>query len=270
MNLIDIGVNLTDRRFDHDRGDVIRRAMEAGVGQMVLTGTDEKESVEAADLAVSHAGMLFSTAGVHPHKAQFMTDSTLQTVRDLWNRPEVVAIGETGLDFNRDYSPRPDQERGFAAQVSLAVEVNAPLFLHERDAHEPFLAILNDIRPADHPAVLHCFTGTAEELTACLDAGLHIGITGWICDERRGAHLQELVSRIPSDRLMIETDAPWLLPRDLRPKPKKGRNEPAFLPHVLERVALCRAEPALTTAKNSVATTRRFFRLPDPVVKPAA
>jgi TatD DNase family protein len=270
LDLIDIGVNLTDRRFDADRELVLQRAIDAGVGQLILTGTTEAESREAADLARTRPGVLYSTAGVHPHNARLCSPTTIREMRTLWERDEVVAIGETGLDFNRDFSPRPDQERWFGEQVALAVELDAPLFLHEREAHDRFISILANQLPTAHRAVVHCFTGAEAELRAYLDAGLHIGITGWICDERRGATLQELVRFIPPDRLMVETDAPWLLPRDLRPKPKKGRNEPAFLPHIVRRIAACRGESPQDTATQALVTTRRFFGLSDPVVQTAA
>src|SRR5262249_4358658 len=145
----------------------------------------------------------------------------------------VRAVGECGLDFNRDFSPRPVQERWFAAQLALAAALDKPVFLHERDAHARFVAILKEAPPVR--GVVHCFTGTRAELDVYLEMGLHIGITGWICDERRGAGLAALVRHVPLDRLLVETDAPFLVPRDLRPRP--AHNEPAFLPHIAQTVA---------------------------------
>jgi TatD DNase family protein len=163
------------------------------------------------------------------------------------------------LDFNRDFSPRSHQEQWFEAQLELAFALELPLFLHERDAHERFLEILRPYRDRVPAAVVHCFTGTQDELQAYLDLDLHIGITGWICDERRGLHLQELVRSIPLNRLMLETDAPYLTPRTLRPKPKSGRNEPAFLPYVLETVAQAMAKPPEVVADATTQTARQFF-----------
>src|SRR5699024_867619 len=160
----------------------------------------------------------------------------LARFRALAAHPEVVAIGETGLDFFRDFSPRPQQEAAFRAQLELAAELDMPVFLHQREAHARFLPILRDHLSALPAAVVHCFTGTDTELDAYLDAGCHIGITGWICDERRGHHLRDLVARVPAGRLMIETDAPYLLPRDLRPKPRSRRNDPMHLAHVAATV----------------------------------
>ena len=180
MELVDVGVNLTHRSFAADRDQVIDRAIRAEVRVMVVTGTDVKVSMAAADLAKKYPGNLFSTAGVHPHNARQCGSDALQALKDLLTRPEVVAIGECGLDFNRDFSPRPVQEKWFEAQVQLACELKKPLFLHERDAHRRFLDILRPHRASIPAAVVHCFTGSAEELKAYLDLDCHIGMTGWI------------------------------------------------------------------------------------------
>jgi TatD DNase family protein len=258
--IIDIGANLAHRSFHADCQEVIVRAFAAGVGTMIITGSSVANSREAQQLARKHSGRLFSTAGVHPHDSRNCAEDTIDQLRELAQLEEVVAIGECGLDFNRDYSPRPIQEKWFAAQVALASEVNLPLFLHERDARERFCDILLAHR-GDTPAVLHCFTGTRDDLKAYLDMGLYLGITGWICDERRGTHLRELVRDIPADRLMIETDAPFLLPRSMPAKPKDGRNEPAFLTHVLETVAQCLGKPAAEVAEMTTKTAKEFFRI---------
>lgn len=265
MPLVDIGVNLTHAAFDADRQQVIDRALAAGVYSMILTGTTVETSQAAQRLASHYPGTLYATAGVHPHDVQHCDSETIQHLRALTAYPEVVAIGECGLDFNRDYSPRPDQEHWFEAQLQLAAELKLPLFLHQRDAHQRFMEILQPYRAQLSSVVVHCFTGTAEELKDYLDWDLHIGITGWICDERRGLHLQELVPQIPLNRLMLETDAPYLTPRTLRPKPKGGRNEPAFLPQVLQTVAEAMAQPAAEVAQATTATAHQFFRLPDPI-----
>jgi TatD DNase family protein len=259
-DLIDIGVNLAHRSFQPDREDVISRAFAAGVKTMIVTGASLASSQDAWQIVRNYPRQLFCTAGVHPHDSRNCTDETLAELRRMAKLAEVVAIGECGLDFNRDFSPHPAQEKWFAAQIALAEEVQLPLFLHERDASLRFREILKDSRRSV-PAVLHCFTGTAGELGAYLDMGLYIGITGWICDERRGTHLRELVRHIPTDRLMVETDAPFLLPRSLQNKPKNGRNEPAFLTHVLQTVATCLGKPADDVAEITSRTAKRFFRL---------
>ena len=258
-SIIDIGVNLTHRSFagDHDR--VVDRAVAAGVTTLILTGTSEATSRAAQALAASRPGVLFSTAGVHPHDASHCSAATIEALRALARQPAVVAIGECGLDFNRDFSPRPIQEQWFEAQLGLAAELGLPVFLHERDAHARFVELLRAYRPSLVDAVVHCFTGTAAELDVYLELGACIGITGWICDERRGAELRKLTARIPLDRLMLETDAPFLAPRDLRPR--VSRNEPAYLPHILAAVAAERAQSIEVVAAATTATARRVFRL---------
>lgn len=259
--MIDIGVNLTNSRFDKDRDQVIARAQDAGVTGLILTGTSIEESEQAWQMATQWPNYCFSTAGVHPHDAKTVTDLSLPAIRALASKPEVVAIGECGLDFNRDFSPRPQQEAVFEAQLALAAELNLPVFMHCRDAHERFIEILRPWRDKLPAAVLHCFTGSEQELRECLALDLHIGITGWVCDERRGTELREIVRHIPDDRLMIETDCPYLLPRDYRPKPKSSRNEPHFLPHIATVIAHCRDQQAADVMKNSRATTEAFFAI---------
>src|SRR5262249_43056206 len=183
-------------------------------------------------------------------------------LREFAKKPRVVAIGECGLDFNRNYSPHPDQEKWFEAQIELSFEIHKPLFLHSRDAHPRFAEILKNHKV--EKGVAHCFTGEKDELHSYLDLGLHIGITGWICDERRGKHLLELVKEIPRDRLLLETDSPYLTPRDLRPQPKARRNEPAFLPHILKTVARALGRPADEVAAETTQNATRLFRLNEP------
>ena len=265
MQLIDIGVNLTNASFKDQQAAVVERAVAAGVVQMLLTGTSLAGSEEAVGLCerLDELGQhLFSTAGVHPHDASSWNVDSGRQLQQLLQHPRVKAVGECGLDFNRDFSPRPLQEKALEAQLALAVQLQMPVFLHERDASARLLAILKDYRDHLPAAVVHCFTGEREALFAYLDMDLHIGITGWICDERRGTHLHPLMNSIPGTRLMLESDAPYLLPRSLRPKPKSGRNEPAFLPEVLREVALHRGESLEQTAAQTTACARAFFDLP--------
>ena len=263
MELIDIGANLTHDSFDRDRDAVLQRARDAGVARMVVTGASREHSPQALALAQAHPGVLFATAGVHPHHAVEYTAECDAEMRALHAHAEVVAVGETGLDYFRDFSPRPAQRKAFERQLQIGVETGKPLFLHQRDAHADFMAIMKQFDGQLGPAVVHCFTGSREELFDYLDQDWHIGITGWLCDERRGAHLREIVGNIPADRLMVETDAPYLLPRTLKPMPKDRRNEPAFLPHIVAELARDRGEDVATTAAASSATSSAFFRLPD-------
>lgn len=264
--LIDIGINLTSERFRHDVSEVLQRAYAARVQQMVVTGTSERESYRALELCQQYDSQeqhLFSTAGVHPHHAKDWGYETATVIKQLLQSPTVKAVGECGLDFNRDFSPRPVQEKVFEQQLALAVELQRPVFMHERDACERFIAILREFRDQLPAAVVHCFTGEKKDLFSYLDLDLHIGITGWICDERRGLHLQALVKDIPADRLMLETDGPYLLPRTLKNKPADRRNEPAFLPEVLSVTAACRGVTPQVLAAQTTACAKAFFNLPD-------
>jgi len=260
--LIDIGVNLTHASFKDDRAQVIARARQAGVSTLILTGTSLAGSRRALELAHADASS-WATCGVHPHDARHAdSPEALRSLDELAREPRCVAVGECGLDFDRDFSPRPIQELVFEAQLELAAALKKPLFLHERAAHARFAAILGRWRPRLRAAVVHCFTGTGDELDAYLAMDLHIGITGWICDERRGSHLRKLVKHIPAERLLLETDAPYLLPRNVKPMPSHRRNEPMYLAHICAEVARDRGEEPALTAANATAAARRFFGLP--------
>ena len=267
-SLIDIGINLAHDSFNSDRDAVIARAAQAGVVQMIVTGSNGPSTREAIALARNHPGRLFATAGVHPHHARDLDAELLAELRQLATLPEVVAVGECGLDYFRDFSPRPVQQQAFHRQLELAAKVRKPVFLHQRDAHADFVAILREHRASLAGGVAHCFTGAREELTDYLQLDLAIVITGWICDERRGAHLLPLMSGIPADRLMLETDGPYLLPRDLPMKPQSRRNEPAFLPHVAATVARARGTSVAELAATSSAAVRRLFGLPEATIAP--
>ena len=257
MQLFDIGANLTHAAFSPDLPQTVQRAREAGVTKIMITGTTVDETMAAIRTADEFG--FYATAGVHPHHARDCGPDTIPQLKSLAAHPHCVAIGECGLDFNRNYSPHPDQEKWFVAQLELGIELGKPLFLHSRDAHPRFSQILSSYKPGK--AVAHCFTGEREELKAYLDLGLYIGITGWICDERRGKHLVELVREIPRERLLLETDAPYLTPRDLRPQPKARRNEPAFLPHILKAVARALGRPAEEVAAETSRNARTLFSL---------
>ncbi len=262
FELIDIGVNLTHDSFAADLAAVIQRAHEAGVVQFVGTGTTVDASRALVALAAQlPRGVLATTAGVHPHHAAELDDTALRSLAAVARDPRVVAIGECGLDYYRNFAPRTAQLAAFRRQLELAVELRRPVFLHERDAHGDFIAVVREFRPQLVGAVAHCFTGGPAEVDACLELDLHIGVTGWVCDERRGSALQAAVPRIPAGRLMLETDAPYLLPRTLRPTPRSRRNEPAWLAEVARTVATLRGESLAALAAHTTATARRFFSL---------
>lgn len=263
-HLIDIGANLSHESFAHDLDAVFGRAQDVGVDTFILTGTSIKESRAALDLARQYAHC-YSTAGIHPHDAKSLDKDSIPILRELAADVNVVAIGECGLDYNRNFSTPEQQRIALEEQLALAVELQMPVFLHERDAADDMQAILREYRDDLVDAVIHCFTGVADALDAYLAMDLHIGITGWICDERRGHHLHEIVDRIPLNRLMLETDAPYLMPRDYPHKKSlhsSRRNEPCTLPHTAQRVAQCMSISDEALLQSAFDTSRAFFRLP--------
>jgi TatD DNase family protein len=277
MRLIDIGVNLMSPAFAPDREAVIRSAFEAGVSPLVITGTNVANSTRALDFVKkredgSATGRLYTTAGVHPHDAKGCNGATISALAALAGDKRSLAIGECGLDYNRDFSPRPVQREWFERQIELAAGLSLPLFLHERDSFEDFSRILEQHRNSIKAMVVHCFTGGKRELEKYLDLGAYIGLTGWVCDERRGSHLLPLLNMIPSDRLLLETDAPFLLPRNLdRQNPRdsaqsptagrfrSGRNEPRFLPHIARFIAARLGKDPEVLRRETYENTCRFF-----------
>ena len=262
MELIDIGCNLTHDSFDGDREAVLQHAQEAGVVQIIVTGASEDGSRDARELALRHPGTLFATAGVHPHLAHSFNDASEALLRELSSLPGVVAVGETGLDYFRDFSPRDVQRDVFRRQLEIGIDSGLPLFLHMRDAHSDFHAILREVRGQVSEVVVHCFTGSRDELHDYLDLDCHIGITGWICDERRGTHMKDYLGDIPANRLLVETDAPYLKPRNLRPRVKTHRNEPQWLGWIVGTLAAARGEHPSAVAECTTDNARRFFRIP--------
>jgi TatD DNase family protein len=265
MQLIDIGANLTSTRFHKDIDDVLQRARQQGVVAQLVTGTSLRASTEAVALAARHPD-IYATCGIHPHDASHFDAGTIKQLTQLASHHKIRAIGETGLDFNRNFSPRPAQERAFSEQLALAAQLGKPVFLHQRDAHERFLPLLKEQHSTLSHIVVHCFTGTREEMFDYLDMGCFIGITGWVCDRRRGELLRNIVANIPDDRLMIETDAPYLLPHNLESATgmtpvMKGRNEPAFLPAVLHQLAICRHQSIDVLAAHCLANSLAFMGL---------
>lgn len=269
LSWFDIGVNLMDKRFDADREQVVGRAHAAGVEGLLITGTDVANSALAAGfsdrynrallLAPSEPTYLASTAGVHPHNADALSDTTATTLAKLLRKPHVRAVGECGLDFNRNFSSPAKQRRAFQMQIELASDCGLPLFVHDRDSNGEVASLLEQSPIAPDRVVVHCFTGDAQTLATYRERGYYVGITGWVTDPKRGEPLSALLSTIPQDRLLLETDAPYLWPRNAPTKPKSGRNEPSYLPWVAEYIAQrCGIELA-TLAANTTANARRLF-----------
>lgn len=265
QDLIDIGVNLTGKAFQPDRSAVIDRALAAGVKQMLVTGTNLQHSEMAIELCHHNIGILYATVGVHPHHASEWNEQVAHQIYNLLDHTAVRAIGECGLDYNRNFSPADAQRRCFEAQLELAADKQLPVFLHQRDAHDDFIAILSRWRDKLSGGVAHCFTGTAEQAQAYLDLGLQIGITGWLCDERRGHDLQQAVKQIPLQQMMLESDAPYLLPRNLpesmAAQLHSRRNEPLLLPHICAILACYKQVEPAEVARQSTALARKLFTI---------
>ncbi len=262
MSLFDICFNFTSTIFRDDEQEVLQRAAQANVEHFLVTGSDQQDSALAVQLAEHYQNGMFATVGVHPHLAKNWKPNTSDKLRSLAKSKRAKAIGEAGLDFKRNYSSQEQQIFAFKQQIELAIELQKPLFLHERDAHTTFFDILTAYKNDLGPTVVHCFTGNQQALENYLNMGLYIGITGWICDERRGRHLQELVSLIPQNRLLLETDAPYLFPRTFRPRPKKLRNEPAYLPHIAEQISFHRGDSIVELSNYTMQNSLRFLGLP--------
>jgi len=273
--MIDIGANLAHESFAPDYPQVLERAWAAGVTRIVLTGSCRASNLRVAELATADA-RLACTAGVHPHHAADWSAEDAALLRELAALPQCVSLGECGLDYYRDLSPRAVQRQVFVAQLELAIALGKPVFLHQRGAHEDFLAILNEHWAALASACVHCFTDTREAMESYVALGCFIGITGWVCDPKRGAALRSVAPHIPGERLLIETDAPYLLPHNVprgqRPSSihsdKPGidgrRNEPCYLPWVAATLAELRGETPATLAASTTRNALRFFRLASP------
>jgi TatD DNase family protein len=260
---IDIGINLTNRQFQNDIDTIVHNALDADVAQMILTGTSVHKSQESAKIAANYPGVLYSTAGIHPHEAKSFDADSINQLRLLLQKKQVVAVGECGLDFDRDFSPRTIQEQCYKAQLELAIEIQKPLFLHERAAFLRFTAITKEYLPQLPKAVVHCFTGNLQEAKTYLDHGFYIGFTGAITDINRFAHLKEVVRYVPLDRLMIETDSPFMLPKNV-PKTSlthyhERRNEPAFLPYVAGTIAQFKGIGLDVVTQHSSQNAKEFF-----------
>jgi TatD DNase family protein len=254
--LIDIGVNINHSCFLDDLDKTIEDMLQASVKGMICIASDMVESQLVQSLSLEHS-MLWNTLGCHPHQAKTWNAQSQLELASLIDKARPVAIGETGFDFNRNYSTPAEQRYAFSEQIELASQYQLPLYLHERDAHQEMIEMLSKFPNLAKKSVIHCFTGSRAELDRYLALGLSIGITGWVCDERRGANLKASIPHIPLDRLLLETDAPYLLPRNIRPRPKK--NHPKFLPWVAEEVSKLKGISLEELVKTTTENTERVF-----------
>ena len=273
--MIDICVNLQNGQFSEDLFMVLKRAHHAGVKGILGCATDlnlaeRNVALCTESLKRPNLPQLLSTAGVHPHDAETWKDSDGPRLAALCESTWVRAVGECGLDFNRNYSAPKAQRRAFQAQIDVACQVQKPLFVHDRDSNgEVFQSLMAQGQLP--PVVIHCFTGSADELDNYLDAGFYIGITGWLCDAKRGQTLRELVMRIPDHQLLIETDAPLLRPHNApandrlftdayaASKKNRRRNEPALLPYVAAVLAEQRQQSPAELAELCTANANTLF-----------
>jgi len=259
--LIDIGVNLTNSQLLPHIDEILSQCLDNHVNHIVVTGTSIEDSKTALKLAQNYPQQLSATSGIHPHDAKEWNSDTLEVLNNLIAHKEIKAVGETGLDFNRNYSPKAAQIHAFEQQIELAIQHDKPLFLHQRDAHDALFQTLKNVSGDLPKVVIHCFTDNKKALFDYLDEDFYIGITGWVCDPKRGEELQTLVPNIPLNRLMIETDAPYLMPKDLKPKPKSRHNQPYYLPHIAKSIAALYQLTFDQIANASYHNSINFFKL---------
>ena len=258
MQIFDSHCHLDDKSYKRDLKKVLDRAQNAGVNRIMTIGINKRTSEIAVSLAHSHDG-IYASVGVHPHDVKNCNETTLKHLVNLSENKEVRAWGEIGLDFNRMYSPRDDQEKWFRRQLDIAGQLDLPLIFHERDSNGRFLEMLNNNCNKRINGVVHCFSGTRDELDKYLDLGLHIGITGILTMKGRGDQLREMVLNMPVDRILIETDAPYLTPTPERNRHR--RNEPAFVKSVLMKVAEVRGTDPEQLAKVIWENTCRLYNI---------
>jgi TatD DNase family protein len=258
MKIFDSHCHLDDRSYAKDLEQVIHNAHQAEVAAMMVVGVDAESSKKAVAIAQGH-DKIYASVGLHPHDAQTCSEAVLLQLRGLAANESVKAWGETGLDFNRMYSPQKDQEHWFARQLEIGAELGLPMIFHERDSQGRFLSMLRSCWGAQRQGVVHCFSGTPDELAAYLELDLYIGITGILTIQSRGWDLRRMVHDIPDNRLVIETDAPYLTPTPERNRVK--RNEPAFVRTVLFKLAEVLGRPPESLAAILWQNTCRLFGL---------
>ena len=235
--IADIACNFTSDRFDNDLDEVIDRAVANDITKFGLICSRLSDLDKLLEIYNRYSKEMFFTIGVHPHHANEINEEYLEKLKEAININNPHAIGETGLDFFRNLSTYEEQIFAFEEQIKIAIDTNKPLFLHQRDSHDDFIKILRKYSSDINKAVVHCFTGTQEQLDDYLELDCYIGVTGWICDEKRNVELRKTIKNIPLERLMIETDCPYLIPKNLPDKPKNNRNEPYNLNHIVAEIA---------------------------------
>lgn len=258
MLLADSCFNITHESFKKDLGDVLDRANKEGVEYFFCPASKEKETDDLIQLSESYEKNIYCSVGIHPHYASDLKPNTIKNLEKYLSNQHVKAVGEIGLDYYRNFQSPEIQKKCFNAFLELASTHRYPLFLHHREAFNDFYPMIKDHIDQVPESIVHCFTGTKSELKKFLDLGLYIGVTGWVCDPKRGEDLRGIIKYIPIDRLLIETDAPYLVPKNMENKPRNNRNEPSFLKHIA-----CNISELLNLDKALLAdrTTKNFKKL---------
>ena len=258
--IADIACNFTSERFDKDLDEVINRAITNKITKFGLICSQMSDLNKLLKIYEQYSKNMFYTIGVHPHHANEINDDYLKKLKDVITTNNPHAIGETGLDFFRNLSTYEQQIYVFEEQIKIAIDTNKPLFLHQRDSHDDFIKILRKYSSDISKAVVHCFTGTQGQLDDYLELDCYIGITGWICDEKRNVELRKAIKKIPLEKLMIETDCPYLIPKNLVEKPKNNRNEPTNLNHIINEIAVLMEIDIDILRKQTFENTINYFK----------
>ena len=256
----DIACNFTSERFDKDLDEVINRAITNKITKFGLICSRFNDIDKLLEIYNKYSKDMFFTIGVHPHHANEINDKYLKNLKEAVTKNNPDAIGETGLDFFRNLSTYDEQIYAFEEQIKIAVDTNKPLFLHQRDSHDDFIKILRQYSSDISKAVVHCFTGTQEQLEDYLELDFYIGVTGWICDEKRNVELRKTIKNIPLEKLMIETDCPYLIPKNLSKKPQNNRNEPSNLNHIVNEIAILMGIDIDILRKETFKNTINYFK----------
>ena len=257
--IADIACNFTSERFDKDLDKVIDTAITNKITKFGLICSRLSDLNKLLKIYDQYSKNMFFTIGTHPHHANEINDEYLKKLKVAVSNNNPHAIGETGLDFFRNLSTYEEQILAFEEQIKIAIDANKPLFLHQRDSHDDFIKILKKYSSDINKAVVHCFTGTQQQLDDYLELDCYIGVTGWICDAKRNVELRKTIKNIPLERLMIETDCPYLIPKNLPDKPKNNRNEPNYLDHIVNEISILINEDEDIIRKETYENTLKFF-----------
>ena len=258
--IADIACNFTSDRFDNDLDEVINQAIVNNITKFGLICSRLSDIDKLLEIYNRYSKDMFFTIGVHPHHANEINEEYLKKLKEVINNNNPHAIGETGLDFFRNLSTYEEQIFAFEEQIKIAIDTNKPLFLHQRDSHDDFIKILRKYSSDINKSVVHCFTGSKEQLNDYLELDCYIGVTGWICDAKRNVELRKTIKNIPLERLMIETDCPYLIPKNLEEKPKNNRNEPTYLNHIANEVATLMKKDINDIREKTYKTSLSFFQ----------